>query len=75
MAREKIIYHLKKRWEIIHKIEIEELKKTSLNDKFEQTVLLFNSINFLNIGRRKLPESDIIKERWSKLKDIYNASK
>ncbi len=67
--------YLKGRWEAVHKIEVEELKKTPLKDRFSQTMVMFDLGKYLIITKGVDGEINTIRARWRQLKDYYHASK
>lgn len=73
MRKREIQNHLKHRWGKIHKIELEELKKTTLRDRFIQTSIMFNLGKYLKSPAKKIGISDYtIIRNWQRLKNYYN---
>ncbi len=73
MNKKEVVSYLKRRWEVIHKIEVKELRKTSLEDRFNQTLLMFDLGKDLNLyTERTDSETRAIITRWRRLKDYYN---
>lgn len=75
MGKKEIQNHLKHRWEKIYKIELEELKKTTLRDKFIQTSVMFDLGKYLKSPAKKVDMSDYTIRNWQMLKNHYNAPK
>lgn len=72
MQRKEIVNHLKHRWEIIHNFEIEELRTTSLKDRFNLTSVVFNSTKNLKLSAQKPDFEDYaIMRKWLRLKKYY----
>ncbi|OIN97251.1 hypothetical protein AUJ66_03910 [Candidatus Desantisbacteria bacterium CG1_02_38_46] len=73
MKKKDIQYHLKKRWEEVHKIEVEELKKTSLKDKLLQILAMSDLGKYLKLPIKKTDSSvQMIIARWQRLKNYYS---
>ena len=76
MKKEEIAYHLRGRWGAVREIEIEELRKTSLEDRFIQTLSIFDLGKSLNLRVRRMDaEIHAIIARWRQLKGYYGESK
>ena len=73
MKKKDVQYHLKKRWGKVHKIEVEELKKTSLKDKLLQILAMFDLGKYLKLPIEKTDSSvQTIVARWQRLKNYYS---
>ena len=75
MKKREAVDYLKGRWETVHKIEVEELKKTPLKDRFSQTMAMFDLGKYLITTKRADAEINTIRARWRQLKDCHHASK
>lgn len=76
MKKREIVYHLKQRWEAVHKAEVENQKKTSLKDRFNQTIGIFDLAEYLKFPfQRNNSEIHDIRERWRRLKNYYHETK
>ena len=73
MNKKEMVYHLKGRWEAVHEVEVEELKKTSPEDRLTRTLSIFDLGKSFNL-RVKRTNSEIrnIVARWRCLKDYYS---
>ncbi len=60
----------------MHEIEIEELRKTSLKDRFDLTLAIFDLGKNLNLrAKRTDSETYDIMKKWRQLKDYYSEPK
>ena len=65
----------KKRWELINKAEIQELRNATFTQKMHQIQSLMASINTIDGWSNTLSkDEDIVRERWNKLRKVYNVS-
>ena len=65
----------KKRWELINKAEIQELRNATLTQKMQQIQSLMASINTIDGWSNSLSkDEDIVRKRWNKLRKGYNVS-
>ena len=73
MNKKEMVYHLKGRWEAVHEVEVEELRKTSLKDRLTQTLSIFDLGKSFNL-RVERTNSEIrnIVASWRRLKDYYS---
>jgi len=76
MKKKEIANYLKRRWEALHKIEVKELRKTSLKDRFTQILVMFDLGKDLKLHIKK-NDSQVraIIAKWRRLKDYYNEPK
>ena len=76
MRKKEAVNYLKERWEAVHEIEIEELRKTSLKDRFILTAVIFDSGRGLKLYSERFDsEAYTIISRWQQLKDYYSEPK
>lgn len=69
MKKKDIIWHLKNRWEEIHKLEVAENKKLTVKDRFSQLTAIFELAKELQIDNNRFYlEPYAVMKRWNKLK-------
>ena len=65
----------KKRWELINKAEIQELRNATFTQKMQQLQALMASINTIDGWSNILSkDEDMVRKRWNKLRKEYNVS-
>jgi len=57
-----------KRWKEINSIELKELRKTTLQEKFRQFLSLMLANHLFDSPTSKLKESNVILKRWNLLR-------
>lgn len=76
MNKKKAYDYFKRRWQTIHKIEVEELKKTSLKEKLKQISSLFDLAKQLRFPFKKNElDTRSVMARWKRLKNYYSEAK
>lgn len=77
MRKRQLLNHLKKRWEVVHEIEVKELKLTSLDERLKKTLMMFDmGVNVLGLSSSKdNSETFTVALRWQKLRNYYNETK
>ncbi|MFH1259695.1 MAG: hypothetical protein ABII74_07805 [Elusimicrobiota bacterium] len=77
MQKRELLNHLKKRWEVVHDIEVKELQQTSLKERLKKTLMLFDmGINLLGLSSSKdNSEAFTVAARWQKLRNYYHETK
>ena len=61
------------RWEIVNDAEIEELRKTSVSEKFSQLVALMSSVEKIGWAKSMASEEKEVRDRWIRLRKYYHA--
>ena len=62
----------KKRWEMVNEVEKEELRKTSLNEKYSQLISLMAWVPEFGWEEALEQEAKLVRERWQ---ELYHAWK
>ncbi len=63
----------RKRWEIVHTAEIEELRRTPLSKKMQQLSSLMLSVKELDWHKALSEGESELRERWNRLRMAYHA--
>ena len=71
MTREEA-FAFKARYEAVNRVEIEELRSTSIESKLEQLNSLMASARQIGWGEKLAEEADQARERWARLRRILS---
>jgi len=69
MTREEA-FAFKARYEAVNRVEIEELRPTSIESKLEHLNSLMASAREIGWGEKLAEEADQVRERWARLRRI-----
>ena len=71
MTREEA-FAFKARYEAVNRVEIEELRSTSIESKLEQLNSLMASARQIGWSEKLAEEADQVRERWARLRRILS---
>jgi hypothetical protein len=71
MTREEA-FAFKARYEAVNRVEIEELRSTSIESKLEQLNALMASARQIGWSEKLAEEADQVRERWARLRRILS---
>lgn len=61
----------RRRWKLVNELELEELRSTSVDVKFQQVAALMGAVDFFGWREALADDDQVGYDRWQKLRQAY----